>query len=481
MPRLRLSIPALRTVLAALLALAVVGCSASGTSSAGNRRATPPPDTEPARRTPQPSAPGQASATLAAPREVMSGTELYLAYRALLDRYVEPVDSAVLIRAAEDGLQQSLRAQPLLPMFSMPLYLAPQPASDPSKDWTAFGEAYDATVQKQPDWAQQQHLDWLVVRQMVQSLGDGHTQFLTPDDVRRRSETSFFGIGVSLFPSSDGPLVSEVYPNTPAAGAGLRRGDRILEANGQSLNGKPISESAQLIRGPRGTEVRLKIQRATSNRTFEVGITRGPVRIDSVVGGLANDNSGIGYLRIRQFADDTADNVAQALTTGSRSGVKVWIVDLRGNGGGAVSSVLDVASEFLGPNVVTGYETDRKGRKTPFVTQGDAVGPSVPLVVLVDHDVASGAEILAAALRDGRNARLVGVATAGNVGVASVTQLPDGSAIQITEQRYVTSAGVSLNKTGIQPEVEVSLGDGDVEQGRDPQLERAAQIARQAR
>ncbi len=409
----------------------------------------------------------------------MSGAQLYLAYRALLDHYVDPVDPATLVRAAEGGLQKSLQSQPLLPMFTMPLQIAPVPGGDATRDWAAFGEAYDATVQKLPEWAEEQHADWLVIRQMVESLADGHTQFLTPEDVQRRNDATFFGIGVSLFPSTNGPLVSEVYPSTPASGAGLRRGDRILEVDGQSLNGKKITEAARMIRGPRGTQVRLKIQRAASSRTFEVSIARGPVRIESVVSGMTTDNSGIGYVRIRQFADDTADAVARSLSTGQKSGVKAWIVDLRGNGGGAVQSVLDVAGELLGPGVVTGYETDRNGRRTPFVTQADAVGSTdVPLVVLVDHDAASGAEILAAALHDQRNAQIVGMPTAGNVGVASVTQLPDGSALQITEQRYVTAAGVSLNKTGIQPAVQVDLSESDLEQGADPPLDRALQVAR---
>src|SRR5919204_3803319 len=243
-----------------LLLVATLACSPSqlaGGSSQGNRRVTPPPE-KPSQITPAP------GATQATPTPTGGGTrlrgqglaasDLYLGYRAILDNYVDPIDNATLVKAAEDALRQRLQQQAVLPMFSIPLSLAAAPSGDAERDWQSFGDAYDAVVNKLPEWTVSDHPDWMVLRAMAESVHDGHTSFLTPDEARRRQETSFAGIGVVLSRPQDNqpPLISEIFPNSPAAGSGLKRGDRIVAVYGQDLTGKTVADVAQLIRGQAG-------------------------------------------------------------------------------------------------------------------------------------------------------------------------------------------------------------------------------------
>ncbi len=472
MPRHQPSTRVVGSLLAALLLAAGTACSASGGlggDGSGNRRATPPLEaTRPAGTPGGPQAASRAG--------VMSSMQLRVAYRTILERFVDPVEPAQLINVARDGLRESLRQQPLLPMFTLPLDLPAVSSGDPEKDWAAFGEGYDATVQKLPAWAEQSQADWLVIRRMVESLADGHSAFLTPEEVRRRAETSFGGVGISLTRSDQGPIVTEVFPSSPAAAAGLRRGDRIVEVDGQPLAGRPLADAVQMIRGPRGTEVRLAVRRAGASRPLEVRLTRAQVSVDAVLGGLSANRAGLGYLKVRTFSDEAPDQAARVLGVGTSSDVRGWIVDLRANTGGSLAAVLQIAGAFLGPDAEVGFEVNRQGEHSRLVADGTQVVQDVPLVVLVDRDTASGAEILAAALRERRGARIVGLPTAGNVGVATLVPLPDGSALQITERRYLTSSGGAIEKSGIQPDVVVEVPDADLEAGRDPQLQRAGEI-----
>ena len=140
-------------------------------------------------------------------------------------------------------------------MFTMPIDMVGGLSGNPDQDWQVFGDAYDSVVSKLPDWAQQNHADWIVLRSMAESLHDGHTSFLTPDEAARSHETSFAGIGVLMSRPQDNqpPLIAEIFPNSPAASSGLKRGDRIVGVDGQDVTGQSVGDVASLIRGQPGT------------------------------------------------------------------------------------------------------------------------------------------------------------------------------------------------------------------------------------
>lgn len=406
----------------------------------------------------------------------LSSSDLYVAYREILDTYVDPVDNTKLIQAATDALRQGVHSQPTLPMMTMPLDLVSANSGNPDRDWQSFGDAYDSVVSKMSDWAEQNHPDWVVLRSMADSLHDGHTSFLTPDEAARSHETSFAGIGVVMSRPQDNqpPLISEIFPNSPALSSGLKRGDRIVAVDGQDVSGQSVSDVAALIRGQPGSSVRIQVTRLNSDQPLEFTMKRATIQVDQVLGRQV-PNAPIGYLKVRQFTDaSVADNVLGILQQGGQRGLRGWVVDLRGNPGGSLNAVIGAAAGFVDPDhTVIGYQVDRQRHQTPLETQSLNLLNGAAVVVLVDHDTASGAEIFAAALQEAKLATLVGTKTAGNVGVATQLTMPDGSVLQVTEQRFVSPGGAQLDGVGVTPDVQVDMTDEDLQNDRDPQLAKA--------
>ena len=411
--------------------------------------------------------------------ESLSSADLYAAYRGILETFVDPVYNTQLVKAAADALRQDLQQQPTLPMLTMPLQMVAPASGDVDRDWQSFGDAYDSVVTKMPDWAQQAHPGWAVVRGMAESLHDGHTSFMTPDEAKRRNETSFAGIGVLMSRPQDNqpPLIAEIFPNSPAASSGLKRGDRIIAVDGQDVSGQPVGDIATLIRGQPGTQVRIQVSRLGQAQPVEFTMKRALVQVDQVIGRQV-PNAPIGYLKIRSFGDaSVVDQVLGILDQGRQRGLKGWVVDLRGNPGGSLNAVIGAAAGFFDPDhAVIGYQVDRQRRQTPLQTQPLNMLNGAALVVLVDHDSASGAEIFAAALQEAKLATLVGTGTAGNVGVATQITLPDDSVLQVTEQRFVSPSGAQLDGVGVTPDVQVDMTDEDLQNDRDPQLGKALEM-----
>jgi carboxyl-terminal processing protease len=474
---------------ASLVALAGSGCTpAGGGPSGGNRIVTPPPAAKPSGPLPTPNALEPAPTTTTTSTggvttrlrgEGMSSAQLYTAYRAILDQYVDPVDDTVLIKAATDSLRQGLQTQPSLPMLTLPLLLVRSGTGNPDKNWQSFGDAYDSVVTKLPEWAKGAHADWMVLRSMAESLHDGHTSFLTPDEWRRRVETSFAGIGVLLSrpQNNQPPLIAEIFPGSPASMSGLKRGDRIIGVDGQDVSGQSVSDIAQKIRGEPATQVRVQVRRLSSPQPLEFPVQRARVQVEQVIGRQV-PNAPIGYLRIRSFSDTSiVEQVLGILENGRQRGLKGWVVDLRGNPGGALNAVLACAAGFFDANhSVIGYQVDRQRRQTALDTQPLNLLNGTPLVVLVDRDSASGAEILASALQEAKVGTLVGSRSAGNVGVATQIILADESVMQVTEQRFVSPSGAQLDGVGVSPDVAVEMTDEDLENDRDPQLGKALEL-----
>ena len=364
-------------------------------------------------------------------------------------------------------------------MVKLPLALVGSMSGDADRDWQAFGDAYDSVVTKLPDWAHDTHPDWLVLRSMAESLHDGHTSFMTPDEASRARETSFAGIGVLMSRPQDNqpPLIAEIFPNSPAASSGLKRGDRIIGVNGQDVTGQQVGDIAALIRGQPGTEVRIQVQRLSSQQPLEFSMRRALVQVEQVIGRQV-PNAPIGYVKVRSFSDaSTVQQVLGILEQGRQRGLRAWVVDLRGNPGGSLNAVIGVAAGFFDPShSVIGYQVDRQRRQDPLETQPLDLLNGAAVVVLVDRDSASGAEIFAAALQEARVATLVGSKTAGNVGVATQITLPDASVLQVTEKRFVSPSGTQLDGVGVTPDVTVDMTDEDLENDRDPQLGKALEL-----
>ena len=303
---------------------------------------------------------------------------------------------------------------------------------------------------------------------------DPHSDFLDKSefsDMQSLTSGEFNGIGIDVgLGDDDGIIVVSPIDGSPAARAGVKAGDEILEVNGTSLDGLSLDQASDLMRGKPGTSVTLTLLPEGSDKPKTVKLVREEVHVASTRAELLQQ--GYGYLRISDFGDDTADGVksgVRALLKKNGGPLAGLVLDLRGDPGGLLDAAVDVSDDFLDGGVIV----SAKGRAADanFVrraTPGDLLG-GAPLVVLVNEGTASAAEIVAGALQDNHRALVMGVQTFGKGSVQTVIPLPQGDAIKLTTALYYTPSGKSIQAEGIVPDVAVDplqLADGgDQDQG----------------
>src|SRR5271165_1228085 len=345
-------------------------------------------------------------------------------------------------------------------------------------------------------------LTYSALRGMLGSL-DPHSQFMQPTDFRdmqdeTRSEFGGLGIVVS---TKDG-VITVVSPmeDTPGFRAGILPGDQILRINGSTTEKMSLQDAIDLLRGDPGQKVTLTIFRPSNKETKDYVLQREIIKVASVKDSKILDQSitgnfKIGYLRITQFNEPTAQELAQKLNELQAKGMQALIVDLRYNPGGLLTSAVDVCGLFLPPKTMVVYTEGRDAsqRREYDTAKSEKQRSNFPVVLLVNSGSASGAEIMAGALKDLNRAILVGETTFGKGSVQSVIQLPDGSALRLTTAKYYTPSKQVIHEKGITPNIKASLSpdqeralllrrrDGPlspdeqkiVNEQKDPQLDRA--------
>lgn len=301
----------------------------------------------------------------------------------------------------------------------------------------------------------------------VKKLNDRFSNYFTPAEYAKFQEaqaSSFTGIGVTVERSKRGLLIRSVYKGSPAKEAGIEVGDQIVEANGRSLKGLTTEQSSQLVKGPAGTKVRLKVVHDGKERT--VVATRRAISVP-VVASLMKTVCGkkVGIVALSSFTSGAHAEVYAALKKLKQQGAQAYIFDLRNNGGGLVDEAQLIASAFIakGPIVTT------RGRNVPTRTldaTGNPVVPTAPLVVLTNGGTASASEIVAGALQDVGRATLVGEKTFGKGVFQQVIELSNGGALDITAGQYFTPKGRNLGGKGVaqgaglKPDLLVKQPDG---------------------
>jgi carboxyl-terminal processing protease len=348
--------------------------------------------------------------------------------------------------------------------------LGPGPAASPAyspsagrPDWRLLDEAYDLLDQHYVDPSA---LDPLALERgalvgLTGSLDDrGHTGYLTPDQVKARDESlsgTFVGIG-AILDLKDGRLVIvRVLRDSPAEGAGVTAGDEILTVDGISVAGMAVNEVVPKVRGPEGTKVTLELK-AVSGAVRSVTITRAKLDLPLVSWAFAPGTRDA-VIRLESFSAGAAKAVASALREALAQGAEGAILDLRGNPGGYVNEPVETAGLFLASGVVY-TSVDRSGKETPHPVEGTALAPDLPLVVLVDGQTASSAEILTGALQDAGRARVVGVQTYGTGTIVTTYPLADGGALTIGTERFLTPKGRAFWRDGLVPDEVVPLPVG---------------------
>lgn len=297
------------------------------------------------------------------------------------------------------------------------------------------------------------------LRGMLQSL-DAHSQFLDPDmytDMKDDTSGQFGGLGI-VISLKDGVLtIVSPMEDTPGFEAGLMAGDKIVEIEGESTEGMLLTEAVKLLRGEPGTPVTIKIVRADSQEIADVTIVRDEIKVSSVKGAKILED-GIGYVRITQFNDPTADALQSALEDLQNQGMEALIIDLRNNPGGLLSAAVEVSQKFLNRGDLVVYTQGRDERqRQQFRARGPHRFPDLPVAILVNRGSASASEIVAGALQDHKRAILVGEKTFGKGSVQSVIGMDDGSAIRLTTAKYYTPSERVIHEHGIAPQIEVPM------------------------
>ena len=315
---------------------------------------------------------------------------------------------------------------------------------------------------------------------LVAGVGDPYTYYLSADSLAEQVEKNsghFVGIGVEIYAGDDGYIVvSSVTPGGPAEAAGILAEDKITEVDGESITGKTAADVSALVKGEEGTDVTLTIFRESTGEVLEKTVTRQDIQVQTVSWRMMDDN--IGYISITNFRENTHNQFKEALDTLESEGMEKLVLDLRNNTGGLVKSAHEIGEELL-PEGIMVYTMDKEGNRED--TLCDDVYNDVPMVVLVNGNSASAAEILAGAIQDTGRGELIGTTTFGKGLVQRLFTLPDGSGLNVTIQKYYTPNGTSIHGVGITPDYEVELPEEYAQQTNipaeaDTQLQKAVEV-----
>ncbi|MER3459842.1 MAG: hypothetical protein C4303_01155 [candidate division GAL15 bacterium] len=408
------------------------------------------------------------------PLQAADASLVFRVVELLRDEHVSRPDPVQLYRAAIGGLRETLQragiSAPLPDVF----------ARDEQHAREQFQLRFDQALRLGAGRLGERELQFAAARAAAASLRDSHTSFITPErlaELRRQqqNEAAFTGIGILLLAKEGRFYARLVFPGGPAQRAGLRPFDRILAIDGVSTEGMTTDQVSSRIRGPQGTQVSLTIQRPGQSAPVVVTTVREPIVVPSVEWALLEGD--VGYVRFGQFNQGSSARLARAVAELQQQGVRGLVLDLRGNRGGLVSELNRVAELFLPPGaLVYTLESREEGRGSYVTRSGPLLASSVPMVVLVDDDTASSAELLSAALRDHGRAPLVGVRTAGAVLLSVTFPLPGGAGLSVAIARMRTPRGEELEGRGLVPDVQVDLTTADLEAGFDSQLVRGREV-----
>ncbi len=312
---------------------------------------------------------------------------------------------------------------------------------------------------------------------VVDSLGDPYSVYYTAEEwqsLMEETEGIYYGIGayLSLDTATGLGKISGVIADTPAEEAGLRENDIIYKVDGESVQGLELSEIVSRVKGEEGTIVHLTIVREGETDYLEIDVTRRQIESPTVTYEMYDN--GIGYIQITEFDDVTTDQFTEALAVIKGSDAKGLILDLRGNPGGSLPVVVDIARMLLPEGLIV-YTEDKYGEREEYSCDGKHE-LDIPLVVLVNGNSASASEILAGAIKDYGKGTLIGTTTFGKGIVQRVLPLTDGTALKLTISDYYTPNGNNIHGIGIEPDIECELDtEAYYEDGTDNQLERAVE------
>ncbi len=484
-----------------------VGATPTTARTATNPPATPPASATPARGTPTTgrgtATPGRGTATPRAGRgtpapatpftvtaeEPCRGSDLQQqplperpatvatveqGYRCLLLNHVDrksALDHKVLLNGAWDVFRTAgLPAADVAPLAL---------TGDKEADWKVYEGRYGALVAKYGRSIDTSLLARVALDGMARSLKDNHVAYLDPKlwnrfqmELSGSDKAIGAGFDLAIDEPNDRFYLYEVYPDTPAAKAGLKAGDIITQIDGQPAAKSTGSQGLyNLLTGAVGTKASMRVTRPATGQTINAQVSVAEYAVPVIEARVLDGK--IGYIRLRAFSIDAGEKFDTALAGLQAQGITSIVFDVRQNGGGSTDALRRILSHFShqGPHAITIDEDGNREEENP--------DPDVPLLglpwaVLANSGSASSSDITAAFAKD-RGGRLIGTKTSGSLGAAQVFELEDGSAIEITVQRVLGPNGEAINEIGVTPDQVVELTPADLSAGNDPQL--AAAIA----
>ncbi len=297
---------------------------------------------------------------------------------------------------------------------------------------------------------------------MVDALGDtGHSTFLTPDMIKEEKEFTqghYKGVGIEISMLKGHVVIVTTLDGSPAREAGLRSGKMITMVDGREIAGLPLMQVVNLISGSEGTQVRLTVLDPATGKSRVITLTRTAIKVRNVrwskLSGL-----GIAHLRIAGFSEGVTRDLRNALEEIKSQGIGKIILDLRDNPGGVLDEAVGCTSQFLKTGNVL-LVKDAAGHVAPFPVISGGEGTDIPLAVLVNGGTASGAEIMAGAIKDNQRGELLGTKTFGTGTVLERFNLSDGSAMLLAVEEWLTPAGHTIWHKGITPNVTIDLAQG---------------------
>ncbi|KJU84126.1 carboxyl-terminal protease [Candidatus Magnetobacterium bavaricum] len=325
------------------------------------------------------------------------------------------------------------------------------------QDLRLFTEVINIVKSSYVEEVKTKDLIYGAIKGMVSSL-DPHSGFMTPElfkEMKVDTKGEFGGVGIQI--GKKGSFITVIAPieDTPAYTAGIKAGDIIVKINGESTEKMTLFDAVSKMRGAKGSKVTISIMRKTMSSPKDYILTRDIIKVQSVKSRIVEET--IAYIKITQFQEKTVSDLVKAIDKLKEKKPTAVVLDLRNDPGGLLQGAVGVAEQFLPKNKLVVYIKDRSGDKKEFLTEGVDKFDKLPMVVIVNEGSASASEIVAGALKDWNRAVIIGTTTFGKGSVQSVLPLSDGAGLRLTTARYYTPKGISIQNTGITPDIVVKL------------------------
>jgi carboxyl-terminal processing protease len=344
------------------------------------------------------------------------------------------------------------------------------------KGLSNFTRVLDLIERNYVDNVDAQKLTTSAIEGMMKTL-DPYSAYLSPERYRELeigTSGEFGGVGMEVTVENGMLTVITPIEDTPAAKAGIKPGDQIIAIDGKPTQGMIADEAVKILRGPKGSPVKITVKEKGSETSRDVTLIREIIHVKSVESKLL-DNS-VGYVKLAQFQEKTSDELAKAIEkmeSKNKGILKGLILDLRNNPGGLLTEAVEVADQFVNEGLIVRVKGRVEDQSTEYYATKKENFHNYPLVVLVNKGSASASEVVAEALQDDKRAVILGTKTFGKGSVQTIIRLEDGSGLKLTTAKFYAPSGRSISQIGVTPDVVVENGKTG-----DAQLERAVELIR---